>query len=218
MGLDELALSAQRAVDRLIRRLRRGAPPTPTHRRLLVVQIDGLSRVALASGSVPFSPRLKRHDSGILHGGGAGCAVAGGADDSPSQSRRRASPGPRAPACQCAELVGGWSGIRRGPDRLEAAVPHQAFVVAAWASWIGPQLGVGRRLPMRSLAISCAELRDALLALWRRCADLHAGRRRGASFSTPRHRCSRSTPAIDRVPELVYEHFMQYQSGHAASG
>jgi hypothetical protein len=39
MALDELALSAQRGVDRLIRRLRRGAAPLPTHRRLLVVQI-----------------------------------------------------------------------------------------------------------------------------------------------------------------------------------
>ena len=67
MSLDELALSAQRAVDRLIRRLRRGAAPTPTHRRLLVVQIDGLSRAvleeALASGSMLFLARLlKRHD------------------------------------------------------------------------------------------------------------------------------------------------------------
>jgi hypothetical protein len=62
MALDEQALSAQRAVDRLIRRLRRGAPPTPTHRRFLVVQIDGLSRAvleeALASGRMPFLARL----------------------------------------------------------------------------------------------------------------------------------------------------------------
>jgi hypothetical protein len=67
MALAELALSAQRAVDRLIRRLRRGAALTPTHWRLLVVQIDGLSRAvleeALASGSMPFLARLlKRHD------------------------------------------------------------------------------------------------------------------------------------------------------------
>jgi Type I phosphodiesterase / nucleotide pyrophosphatase len=62
MALDELALSAQRAVDRLIRRLRRGAPPTPTRRRFLVVQIDGLSRAvldeALAAGRMPFLARL----------------------------------------------------------------------------------------------------------------------------------------------------------------
>jgi hypothetical protein len=67
MSLDELALSAQRVVDRLIRRLRRGAAPTPTHRRLLVVQIDRLSRAvieeALASGRMPFLARLlERHD------------------------------------------------------------------------------------------------------------------------------------------------------------
>jgi len=57
-----LALSAQDAVDRLIRRLRRGAPPTPTRRRFLVVQIDGLSRAvldeALAAGRMPFLARL----------------------------------------------------------------------------------------------------------------------------------------------------------------
>src|SRR5688572_1876251 len=62
MSVDEAALSAQRAVDRLIRRLRRGGAPTPTHRRFLIVQIDGLSRVvlddALASGRMPFLARL----------------------------------------------------------------------------------------------------------------------------------------------------------------
>ena len=62
MSVDGLALSAQRAVDRLIRRLRRGAPPTPTHRRFLVVQIDGLARAVLdeafASGRMPFLAHL----------------------------------------------------------------------------------------------------------------------------------------------------------------
>jgi hypothetical protein len=57
-----LALSAQDAVDRLIRRLRRGATPTPTRRPFLVVQIDGLSRAvldeALAAGCMPFLARL----------------------------------------------------------------------------------------------------------------------------------------------------------------
>ena len=67
MSVDGLALSAQRAVDRLIRRLRRGAPPAPTHRRFLVVQIDGLARAvldeALASGRMPFLAHLlERHD------------------------------------------------------------------------------------------------------------------------------------------------------------
>ena len=65
MSLDELALSAQRAIDRLIRRLRRGAAPMPTHRRFLIVQIDGLSRAvldqALASGRMPFLTRLLAH-------------------------------------------------------------------------------------------------------------------------------------------------------------
>jgi hypothetical protein len=34
MSLDDLALALQRAVDRLIRRLRRGSAPERTHRRL----------------------------------------------------------------------------------------------------------------------------------------------------------------------------------------
>jgi hypothetical protein len=64
MQADDLALSAQRAIDRLIRRFRRGAPPTPTRPRFLIVQIDGLSRAvldqALASGRMPFLARLLR--------------------------------------------------------------------------------------------------------------------------------------------------------------
>ena len=47
MSFDEQALSFQRTIDRLIRRLRRGDPPVPTRRRLLIVQIDGLSRAVL---------------------------------------------------------------------------------------------------------------------------------------------------------------------------
>ena len=64
MSLDELALSVQRAIDRFIRRLRRGSAPEPTHRRFLIVQIDGLSRAVLdkglASGHMPFLKRLLR--------------------------------------------------------------------------------------------------------------------------------------------------------------
>jgi hypothetical protein len=66
VSLDDLALGVQRAIDRLIRRLRRGSAPERTHRRLLIVQIDGLSRVVLerglASGYMPFLKRLLRHD------------------------------------------------------------------------------------------------------------------------------------------------------------
>jgi hypothetical protein len=60
--LDDLVLSLQRSVDRLVRRLRAGDSAEPTHRRLLVVQIDGLSRIVLeqglASGRMPFLERL----------------------------------------------------------------------------------------------------------------------------------------------------------------
>jgi hypothetical protein len=62
MALDDLALSLQRAIDRSVRRMRRGAAPVPTRRRLLIVQIDGLSRSVLedglASGRMPFLKRL----------------------------------------------------------------------------------------------------------------------------------------------------------------
>jgi len=67
MSVDDLALSVQRAIDRLVRRLRRGGAPAATdRRRFLIVQIDGLSRDvlarALASGHMPFLARLlKRH-------------------------------------------------------------------------------------------------------------------------------------------------------------
>jgi Type I phosphodiesterase / nucleotide pyrophosphatase len=58
----ELVLSVQRSIDRFIRRLRRGSPPAATHRRFLIVQIDGLSRAvlehALASGHMRFLKRL----------------------------------------------------------------------------------------------------------------------------------------------------------------
>ena len=57
MTADDLFLHAQGLVDRLVRRLRLGAPPPPGRRRLLVVQIDGLSRAmlerALAEGHMP---------------------------------------------------------------------------------------------------------------------------------------------------------------------
>jgi hypothetical protein len=64
LSLDDLVLSLQRGVDRLVRRLRRGATPVRTHRRLLIVQIDGLSLVVLerglASGRMPFLKRFLR--------------------------------------------------------------------------------------------------------------------------------------------------------------
>src|SRR2546428_13737856 len=68
MPLDDLVLGLQRFVDRLIRRARRGCAPTAGRRRLLVVQIDGLSRgvleLALTQGRMPF---LRR---GVGGGGG----------------------------------------------------------------------------------------------------------------------------------------------------
>ena len=57
MTADDLFLGAQAAIDRLVRRLRLGAAPVSDGRRLLIVQIDGLSRAvldhALARGHMP---------------------------------------------------------------------------------------------------------------------------------------------------------------------
>src|SRR6266436_8082860 len=65
MPLDDLALGLQRVLDRLVRRLRLGAAPAPGRRRLLIVQIDGLSRAvleeAMVQGRAPFLARLLRH-------------------------------------------------------------------------------------------------------------------------------------------------------------
>jgi hypothetical protein len=62
MPLDDLALSLQSWFDRLVRRLRLGRAPATGRRRLLIVQIDGLSRAvlerALAHGHMPFLRRL----------------------------------------------------------------------------------------------------------------------------------------------------------------
>jgi Type I phosphodiesterase / nucleotide pyrophosphatase len=67
MPLDDLVLGLQRVFDRLVRRLRLGPPPAPGQRRLLIVQIDGLSRAvleeAMARGRAPFLARLLRHRS-----------------------------------------------------------------------------------------------------------------------------------------------------------
>ena len=65
MSLDDLVLALQGFIDRFIRWLRIGAAPAPSRRRLLIVQIDGLSRSvleqALRDGRMPFLARLLRH-------------------------------------------------------------------------------------------------------------------------------------------------------------
>jgi hypothetical protein len=57
MTADDLFLRAQAGIDRLVRRFRLGAAPASDRRRLLIVQIDGLSRPvldhALARGHMP---------------------------------------------------------------------------------------------------------------------------------------------------------------------
>ena len=62
MALDDVFLTIQSWLDRLVRRLRLGRAPVPGRRRLLIVQIDGLSRAvlerALAEDRMPTLRRL----------------------------------------------------------------------------------------------------------------------------------------------------------------
>src|SRR3972149_345626 len=64
MSPDEVVLLVQRLIDRLVRRLRLGPAPPRNRRRLLIVQIDGLSRAVLerglGTGRIPFLGHLLR--------------------------------------------------------------------------------------------------------------------------------------------------------------
>jgi Type I phosphodiesterase / nucleotide pyrophosphatase len=68
MTLDDLVLAVQHLLDRIVRRIRVGRAPEAGGRRLLIVQIDGLSRVALeqalAAGFMPFLKRML--DKGVF--------------------------------------------------------------------------------------------------------------------------------------------------------
>src|SRR3972149_1696683 len=70
MTLDHFFLWLQRAVDRLIRRLRAGSAPPADCRRFLVIQIDGLSRAvlesAMAAGRLRTLRRLLRRGQLVL--------------------------------------------------------------------------------------------------------------------------------------------------------
>src|SRR5258705_3404552 len=73
--VDDLVLTLQHLVDRVIRRFRLGPPPVRSGRRLLIVQIDGLSGsvldLALAQRAMPFLAHLidrrghRRHDMSV---------------------------------------------------------------------------------------------------------------------------------------------------------
>ncbi|HYU14747.1 MAG TPA: alkaline phosphatase family protein [Candidatus Acidoferrum sp.] len=75
MTMDDLVLTLQHLVDRVIRRFRLGPPPVRSGRRLLIVQIDGLSGsvldLALAHRAMPFLAHLidrrghRRHDMSV---------------------------------------------------------------------------------------------------------------------------------------------------------
>lgn len=65
MPLDDLVLSAQRAIDRAVGRWRRGTAREAVARRMLIVQIDGLAREvlehAMDTRRMPFLQRLLQH-------------------------------------------------------------------------------------------------------------------------------------------------------------
>jgi hypothetical protein len=130
MSPDDLALSLQRALDRLIRRLRRGSAPEPTHRRLLIVQIDGLSRVvlerAMATGRMPFLKRLLRRDRYRLEPMAVGLPTS-------------------TPAFQMAAMYGGRPDIPgfHYYDRERRADIH--FPRAGHAAWVEARQAAGRR-------------------------------------------------------------------------
>jgi type I phosphodiesterase/nucleotide pyrophosphatase len=71
MSADDVVLLVQGWLDRLVRRLRLGRAPATGRRRLLVVQIDGLSRAVLergvAEGRMPFVRRLLQRGGCRLH-------------------------------------------------------------------------------------------------------------------------------------------------------
>jgi Type I phosphodiesterase / nucleotide pyrophosphatase len=71
MSPDDLVLLLQRWLDRLVRRLRLGRAPVPGSQRLLIVQIDGLSRAVLeqglAEGHMPFLRRRLQRGGCRLH-------------------------------------------------------------------------------------------------------------------------------------------------------
>lgn len=70
MALDDVVLWMQHGLDRLVRRCRLGAAPASGRRRLLIVQIDGLSRSVLerglAEGRMPFLRRLLQRERAAL--------------------------------------------------------------------------------------------------------------------------------------------------------
>ena len=79
MALDDPPLALQRSLDRLIRRVRLGPAPVRSRSRLLVLQIDGLSRAmlarAMAEGAMPFLEWLVRRSDRTAVAPSARCAT-----------------------------------------------------------------------------------------------------------------------------------------------
>ena len=105
MPLDDLVLASAARLDRLVRRLRLGPPPDAGQRRLLIVQIDGLSRAVL--------------EHALRHGARAvpGAAARAGAAIARADERRAADLDARLPD-------GG--DVRRAPGHSGLPLPRQA--------------------------------------------------------------------------------------------
>jgi hypothetical protein len=124
--LDDACLRVQGVIDRLVRRLRLGARPAAGRRRLLIVQIDGLSRAlleeALAGGCMPFLRRLLNREAYRLAPMTVGIPTS-------------------TPAFQMAAMYGVWPDIpgfhyhdkRRRTDIHFPRAGHAAFVQMAQA-------------------------------------------------------------------------------------
>jgi hypothetical protein len=130
MSLDDFVVSSQHVIDRAIRRFRRGEPPARTQRRLLIVQIDGLSRAvleqAIASGHMPSVNRLLQR---------------GGYRMQPMSVSLPTS----TPAFQMAAFYGVYPDIPGFHYYSRARKTDIHFPRAGHAAWVETSLAAGRR-------------------------------------------------------------------------
>jgi hypothetical protein len=127
---DDVVLACQRALDRAILRFRRGGHPQAGVRRLLIVQIDGLSRAvlehALAKGRMPFVKRLLQREEYRLESMSVGIPTS-------------------TPAFQMAAMYGVLPDIPGFHYYSRERQGDVHFPRAGHAAWVEAQLAAGRR-------------------------------------------------------------------------
>ena len=130
MSLDDRILAAQHLIDRAVRRFRRGARPADTGRRLLVVQIDGLSRSvidhALQNRRMPFVARMLREKGYQMEPMSVGLPTS-------------------TPAFQMAAFYGVWPDIPGFHYYSRDRKGDIHFPRAGHAAWVENTLASGRR-------------------------------------------------------------------------